>query len=147
MAILTFDTLAFSKTMQDAGMDRMQAEALATAQREAFSQMLDARDFATKTDVLETKAELKENIAAVRTELKENIAAVKEDIAKTNTRIDVLEQRMTSGFDTVRKLLEQQNAKIEMRATATENKMVKWLIGSLVAQTTLIFAILSYLRD
>ena len=79
MAILTFDTLAFSKTMQDAGMDRMQAEALATAQREAFSQMLDARDFATKTDVLETKAELKENIAAVRTELKENIAAVKED--------------------------------------------------------------------
>ena len=174
MAILTFDTLAFSKTMQDAGMERMQAEALATAQREAFSQMLDAPDFATKADVLETRAalkedivavrtalkkdivavrtelkedivavrtalkkdivavrtELKEDIAAVRTELKEDIAAVrndlKEEIAKSNARIDVLEQRMSADMNVVKKLLEQQDAKIEMCTTDTENKWLFW---------------------
>ena len=131
-------------------MERMQAEALATAQREAFSQMLDARDFATKADVLETRAALKEDIVAVRTELKEDIAAVrndlKEEIAKSNARIDVLEQRMSADMNVVKKLLEQQDAKIEMCTTDTENKLVKWLIGSLVAQTTLLFALLSYLR-
>ncbi len=120
-------------------MERMQAEALATAQREAFSQMLDARDFATKADVLETRAALKEDIVAVRTELKE-------EIAKSNARIDVLEQRMSADMNVVKKLLEQQDAKIEMCTTDTENKLVKWLIGSLVAQTTLLFALLSYLR-
>ncbi len=146
MAILTFDTLAFSKTMQDAGMDRMQAEALATAQREAFSQMLDARDFATKADVLETKVELKEDIAAVkadlaavRTELKQDIAAVKADLATVRTELK-------QDIAAVRTELKEDIAKVEMRVTATENKMVKWLIGCLVAQTTLIFAILSYLR-
>ena len=141
MAILTFDTLAFSKTMQDAGMERMQAEALATAQREAFSQMLDAPDFATKADVLETRAALKEDIVAVRTalkkdivavrtELKEDIAAVrndlKEEIAKSNARIDVLEQRMSADMNVVKKLLEQQDAKIEMCTTDTENKWLFW---------------------
>ena len=127
-------------------MERSQAEALATAQREAFSQMLDARAFATKADVLETQSELKEDIAAVKADITAVRTELKADIAKTNARIDVLEQKMSADFDVVRKLLEQQDAKIEMRATATENKMVKWLIGSLAAQTTLIFAILSYLR-
>ncbi|MBR3664888.1 MAG: hypothetical protein IKN64_09605 [Desulfovibrio sp.] len=74
-------------------MERMQAEALATAQREAFSQMLDARDFATKADVLETRAALKEDIVAVRTELKEEIAAVRNDLGR-----DRQEQRTDRCF-------------------------------------------------
>ena len=142
MAIITFDTLAFSKTMQDAGMDRNQAEALATAQREALSQMLDARDFATKTDVLETKSELKEDIAnvraevaALRTELKEDIADVRAEVAAVRTELAA-----------VRTEFKQDIAKVEMRLSATENKMVKWFIGSVFAQTALFIAILSYMR-
>lgn len=146
MAILTFDTLAFSKTMQDAGMDRMQAEALATAQREAFSQMLDARAFATKEDVVETKSELKEDIAAVKADITAVRTELKEDIAMTNASQDALEQAMPEWSNIFMQLSEQLDAKIEIRFKAFENKMVKWLIGCLVAQTTLIFAILSYLR-
>ena len=164
MAIITFDTLAFSKTMQDAGMDRNQAEALATAQREALSQMLDARDFATKTDVLETKSELKEDIAnvraevaALRTELKEDIADVraevtalrtelKQDIADVRTEFKEDIANVRTEIATLRTELKQDIAKVEMRLSATENKMVKWFIGSVFAQTALFIAILSYMR-
>ena len=123
-------------------MERTQAEALATAQREALSQMLDARDFATKTDVLETKSELTEDIAnvraevaALRTELKEDIADVRAEVAAVRTELAA-----------VRTEFKQDIAKVEMRLSATENKMVKWFIGSVFAQTALFIAILSYMR-
>ena len=89
--------------------------------------------------MLETCAQLKENFAAVRTELKE-------EITKSKARLDVVEQRRFADVKVVRKLLEQYDTKIEMCTTDTENKLVMRFIGSLVVQTTLLFALLSYLR-
>ena len=161
MAIITFDTLAFSKTMQDAGMERTQAEALATAQREAFIQMLDARDFATSLDVHTAKSELKDEIAAVRTELKEDnanlraelkdeIAAVRtelrQEIAQVNSKIDLLDQRTTANIQAVITLIKQMDDKIETRATATENKLIKWLLGSFVGLASLFIAISRFMH-
>jgi len=49
MAAVTFDTLKFVKTLQAAGLDAPQAEAIASAVRDSH----DAADIATKADLRE----------------------------------------------------------------------------------------------
>lgn len=51
MTTTTFDTLSFSKTLQDAGMPQAQADALATAQKNALEQMVATRELVTRHDL------------------------------------------------------------------------------------------------
>lgn len=51
MESIFFDTLAYSRKLQAAGMPSQQAEALAEAQREAFEQLLATSQIATKADI------------------------------------------------------------------------------------------------
>jgi len=56
MAAVTFDTLKFVKTLQAAGLDAPQAEAIASAVRDSH----ESADLATKSDIRELKAEMRE---------------------------------------------------------------------------------------
>lgn len=58
MSAITFDTLAFSKQLQESGMPQAQAEALASAQKTAFNEFVKAKEFATKQDIAEIKKEM-----------------------------------------------------------------------------------------
>lgn len=58
MTAITFDTLAYSENMQKAGFTREQADAMAKANSEAFSAMVDTQQLATKQDLLELKHEI-----------------------------------------------------------------------------------------
>jgi hypothetical protein len=66
MVAITFDTLKFVRTLEAAGVTAPQAEAIANAVRDSH----DAADVATKGDLRELKAELKNEIAVLRQELK-----------------------------------------------------------------------------
>ena len=66
MTAITFDTLEYSKTLQDAGISVVQADALATAQKKALAQMLAAKELATKVDLLQAKIELTEKMDAIK---------------------------------------------------------------------------------
>lgn len=55
---LAFDTLAQAKRMRDAGFTEEQAEALASAMRDASAPPVDATHLATKADLAEMKADL-----------------------------------------------------------------------------------------
>jgi len=55
MNAITFDTLQFVQTLEDAGVDRQQATAIAQAVRDSH----DAAELATKSDLREFKAEMK----------------------------------------------------------------------------------------
>ena len=59
MTAITFDTLAYSKTLQDAGMPREQADALAHAQKKAIEEMVTAKELATKGDIQDVRLEMK----------------------------------------------------------------------------------------
>ena len=50
-SILAFDTLAYSKALQNAGMEPALADLIASKQREAIADILDSRQLATKQDV------------------------------------------------------------------------------------------------
>ncbi len=64
MSSTVFDTLAYSKRLKAAGVPEAQAEAQAEALADAITGQI-----ATKTDVNETKLELKAEIAAVKSDV------------------------------------------------------------------------------
>ncbi|MBE6442005.1 MAG: hypothetical protein E7022_06690 [Desulfovibrio desulfuricans] len=66
MTAITFDTLEYSKTLQDAGIAAAQADALAKAQKKALDQMVAAKELATKMDLLQAKMELAEKMDAIK---------------------------------------------------------------------------------
>ena len=57
MATITFDTLKYAKKLEAAGIPAAQAEAMAEAQKDIFSETLDTT-LATKNDVRDIKSEL-----------------------------------------------------------------------------------------
>lgn len=58
MTVITFDTLAFSKTLQASGMPKEQADAFAEAQKKAISEMVETKELATKADLEQNKHEI-----------------------------------------------------------------------------------------
>ncbi len=75
MSMVAFDTLAYSKRLQEAGVPSAQAEAHAIAQADFLTHYL-LSEVATKTD-----------LAEVKTELKTEIAGIKADMAEMETRL------------------------------------------------------------
>lgn len=62
MSAITFDTLAYSDSLQKAGIPRSHAEAMAKAQASALDKMLEASQFATKQDLRELELRLENRI-------------------------------------------------------------------------------------
>ena len=60
MASITFDTLKFVKTLEASGISQAQAEAIADAQREAFSELTEISNLATKSDINSLRKEIAE---------------------------------------------------------------------------------------
>lgn len=55
---ITFDTLEYMQILREAGMKQTEAEAITRASNKAFSQLIEIREVATKTDLVHLKAEL-----------------------------------------------------------------------------------------
>lgn len=69
MSAITFDTLAYSRTLQEAGMSRGQADALAHAQKNALDEMIAVRELATKSDILRLEAKMEAKMEANKHEI------------------------------------------------------------------------------
>jgi predicted nucleic acid-binding Zn-ribbon protein len=87
MSSITFDTLKYTKQLEQSGFTREQAEAQATAQKQSLSEALE--DVASKSDVNALKKDsdiYKSDIASVKTEL----TIVKTDLAVVKTELAVV---------------------------------------------------------
>lgn len=60
MTTITFNTLAYSKTLRAAGFSETQAEALANAQNNAFAEMVQTSQLATKSDITRLEKQMAE---------------------------------------------------------------------------------------
>lgn len=67
MSTITFDTLAYVKTLREAGVEEKQAEAQATALAAVLKSGV--TDLATKQDMELLRAELKKDLAETKAEL------------------------------------------------------------------------------
>jgi hypothetical protein len=92
-----FNALAYSKELEQAGFSRDQAEATINV----FFKFMDY-NFATKSDLSDSKSEIKSEIAKLRTELNTEIAELrtelKSEIAEIQYKLGSLENRMTIKF-------------------------------------------------
>lgn len=61
MTTTTFDTLAYSKILQEAGISQPHAEALAKAQKLAIDEMLAVKEIATQADILRLENRIESN--------------------------------------------------------------------------------------
>ena len=85
MTAATFDTLAATRNLESAGIERQHAEAIAGAMREAAdaaAASADRADLATKADLADfaTKADLAELRAATRADLYREIGALRSEM-------------------------------------------------------------------
>ena len=87
-----FDTLKYTQSLEESGVDRKQAEAFAKAQRESLAELIEEK-LATKEDLYLAKAELKEDLHLAKAELKEDLhlfkAELKEDLQKFATKSEM----------------------------------------------------------
>jgi hypothetical protein len=69
MSTITFDTLKFAKKLEAAGMAIKEAEALAEAQNDAFGEMVNMSELATKKDLALSDAALRKDLAEMKYDL------------------------------------------------------------------------------
>jgi len=95
---------------------------------------------ATKTDLAAVKGELKSDLAEVKGELKSDLAEVKgelkADIAALHGRIDTLDEKMTQM---------QENMVTKADLVETENRILRWMIGSMISIVALVVVLVRFL--
>jgi len=72
MAVITFDTLKFVQTLEEAGVDRQQASAFAAAVRDSH----EVADLATKADLREMEVRMDAKMEVLRSELRGDMKAL-----------------------------------------------------------------------
>jgi len=91
MATVTFDTLKFVKTLEEAGVPEPQAEAFSTAVRESH----EAAELATKADLREVETNLRHEIGDLRHEISDLRKDMDVRFAGVDAKLEKLELRMT----------------------------------------------------
>jgi len=96
MNTITFDTLKFARTLEDAGVDRKQAAAIAQAVRDSH----ETAELATKSDIRELRAattsDIRELQAATTSDIRELQATTTSDLLafKAEMKVEMRELEM-----------------------------------------------------
>ena len=97
-AVIPFDTLAYARKLESAGVAKPQAEAQATALADAFRQAVASPD-----DLKIVEANLESKIMAVEGNLASKIAAVESRVALVEARLDA---KIDAKFDKLAAILD-----------------------------------------
>jgi len=82
---LTFDTLQYANTLKDSGMDQQVAEAITIATANAFAEMMETKELATKSDIKDLEVALKKDIRELELATKSDLKDLKIDLIKAIT--------------------------------------------------------------
>ena len=143
-SILAFDTLEYSKALQDAGMDRTLAELIAKKQSEVFENVRNPRQLVTKQDLQleiekvraevekvrgeteKVRADLTQNIEKVRADLTQNIKKVRADLTQN---IEKVRSDLKLDIEKLRGEFRTEIEKSRAEAAKMNHSMLKWMIG------------------
>ena len=153
MPAINFDTLAYAKEMEAAGFTREQADAFATAQGKILKDAFAATELATRSDVRDVRDELKGDIQDVRTEIQDVRNELKTEIRDVRDELKTEIQDVRTEIQDVRNELKteiqdvrNEVLRLENRMEANKHEVLKWVIGTMVAQTALIVAVIAFLK-
>ena len=137
--VMAFDTLAYSKKLQNAGMSSELADVMATTQLDALNRMIDAHELATRSDLRILQQKLEGDSQAMEQRL---LNGQNEQRLKLEADNQAMEQRLLNSLNEQRLKLEADNEKLGLKLGAD----IKNLEKSLAAQiTTTLFKFLRWL--
>ena len=96
MTTITFDTLAYVKTLREAGVDEKQAEAQAAALATVLKS--GSTDLATQRDIESLRTDLKRDTELLRAELKKDIAETKAELIRWVVGVGILQTTLIVGI-------------------------------------------------
>ncbi len=96
MTTITFDTLAYVKTLREAGIEEKQAEAQAVALADVLKS--GATDLATQRDIESLRSDVKRDIELLRAELKKDIAETKAELIRWVVGVGILQTTLIVGI-------------------------------------------------
>ena len=124
-SILAFDTLAYSKALQNAGMEPALADLISSKQREAIADILDSRQLATKQDVQLEIEKVRAEIEKLRAE---SNAANEKLRAESKADIEKLRADSEKAHGELRLEIEKVRAEI----TRSSHQQLKWQIATIL---------------
>jgi len=113
MGAVAFNTYELVKNLEKAGMSEEQAEAISTGILRAH----EVADLATKADVREVKAEIRESQVQSEVKISKVEASLRESLAQTDAKINKLEAKLDKETSEIR----------------GEIKLLKWMLGVTLA--------------
>jgi hypothetical protein len=96
VSAITFDTLAYVKTLREAGVEEKQAEAQATALAVVLKS--GTGDLAMQRDIESLRADVKRDIELLRAELKKDIAETKSELIRWVVGVGILQTTLIVGI-------------------------------------------------
>ena len=135
------DTLAVAREMTAGGIDRDQAEAIANAIRKVAEQ----GDHVTSDQFKAGQAEVRSEIAELRSEQRTQIAEVRTEIAEVRTEIANLDTRFSTQIADLRAEQRTGIAGVRTEIASLETRLIRWMVGTVLATATLTAAILRFL--
>ena len=137
-----FDTLAVAQQLAAGGVARDQAEVIAHAIRQGAEQ----GDHVTSDQFKAGLAELRTEIAAIDTRVSTEIAGVRTEIANLDTRLSTqIAELRTEQHTQIAELRTEQHTEIAGVRTEIANletRLVRWMVGTVIATATLTVGIL-----
>ena len=126
------DTLSVAQELTAGGIDRDQAEVIANAMRKLAQQggHVTADQFKAglaevRTEIASLDTRISTQIAELRTEQRTDIAGVRTEIAEVHTEI----------------------AEVRTEIAALETRLIRWMVGTVLATAALTFGILRFLAE
>ena len=135
------DTLSVAQRLAAGGIDRDQAEVIADAIRQAVEQ----GDYVTSDQFKAGMAELRAEIASLDTRLSKQIAELHAEmqtqIAELQTQIAELRTEQRTQAAELRTEQRTQAAELRTEIASLETRLVRWMVGTVIATATLTVAI------
>jgi len=122
------DRLTLAHAIEDAGIERTKAEALAGAILEAIHD-----NVATKIDIRELRSELKADIQELRSELKADIQELRSEMAQTATELRSEMAQLGTNLRSEMTTLRADMALVEQRLLTRLGGLIVVLLGLLFA--------------
>ena len=122
-SLLAFDTLAYSKALQNAGMEPALADLISSKQREAIADILDSRQLATKQDVQLEIEKVRAEIEKLRAESKADIEKLRADSEKAHGELRL------------------EIEKVRAEITRSSHQKLKWQIATILGVIALLIRV------
>ena len=135
------DTHAVARSLTAADFTPAQADALTDALRE----FTERGDHVTSDQFKAGQAEVRAEIAEMRAEQRTQIAEVRTEIAEVRTEIANLGTRLSTQIADLRAEQRAGIAGVRTEIASLETRLIRWMVGTVLATATLTAAILRFL--